>query len=232
MSLHTSQRHPFPFRGVKSILIMVACCLLSQGCSDLLKQPFPAKSYFGIDAGSPDSTARIGSTTAPSTHPIGCPGMLVRAVRVSPPYDGLAFVYRTGPAQYSTDYYVNWIASPSSLLTGDLINWLVTTSPLPIVPTGSTVRPDYVLETEVTRLMIDRTDPAKPRANIQARFFLTHPDATGTTVVLDQSDSAEVVAAPDTPAGDAAACGQAYRQLLQRLTATLPTNLRSTPSTQ
>jgi ABC-type uncharacterized transport system auxiliary subunit len=202
-------------------LTLIACCLASQGCGDLLKQPYPAKAYFGIETGNPDSAASSTDSAPAANHPPASPVMLVRAVRVNPPYDGLPLVYQVGPDRYAADYYVNWIADPSALLTGDLTNWLEAADLMSIVATGSAVRPDYILESDVTRLLVDRTDPAKPRAEIAARFFLIRQDSAATTLIFEYADSVEMPAQHDTPDDYAAAYGQAYRKLLEQLTAGL-----------
>jgi hypothetical protein len=209
---------------------------LAGGCGDLLKQPYPAKAFFGIEPGVPDvSAVAPAPSTAPASYinpdanvvatarPTGGGVMLVRPVRMAPPYDGLAFVYRDGPATYTSDYYANFIAQPSALLTGGLTDWLDRAGPLPVVATGSALRPDLVLDGAVTRLVVDRTDRARPKAVLTARFFLTRETASGTVVVSDTSYAAEVPATPDTPAGYADAWGRAWRQVLQRLTEDLQT---------
>ena len=208
--------------------------LVAGGCGDLLKQPYPAKAFFGIEAGTPD-VAAVASAMPPSSggyinrdasvvatsRPTGGGVMLVRPVRVAPPYDGLAFVYRDGPARYTSDYYANFIAPPSALLTGGLTDWLDRAGPLPVVATGSAVRPDLVLDGEVTQLVIDRTDRARPKAVLVARFFLTRETGNGSPVVSDTAYSAAVVVSPDAPAGYADGWGRAWRQVLQRLAADL-----------
>ena len=98
----------------------------------------------------------------------------VRALRVSPPYDSLLFVYRTGPSQFDTDYYNNFIAPPASLLTGDLIDWLSRSAPMIVSDTSSDLQPNAVLEGNITRLYIDSSSsPAK--AVIAARLTAWPP---------------------------------------------------------
>lgn len=214
---------------VPNLLVATVATMLPLvfGCSDLLKQPYPGKSYFGIDPGSPDTSSlrspfdTKGSVNAnlsvfSTTRPTAAGAMLVR-LRVIPPYDGRAFIYRDGPAKYDSDYYANWIAQPSALLTGGLTDWLDRAGPLPVVTNGSTVRADLVLEGEVTRLLIDRLDRARPRAVLAVRFFLSRQTSAGTTVLSDTSYATEVPVSADNPAGYAASYGQAYRQVLQRL---------------
>ena len=90
-----------------------------------------------------------------------------------------------GRAQYTTDYYVNFVASPSDLLTGGLTDWLERAGPVPVVSTGATVRADLVLDGSVTKLVIDRTDRMRPQAVITARFFVTRDTGGGSPIVSD-----------------------------------------------
>jgi cholesterol transport system auxiliary component len=206
--------------------------LAASGCGDLLKQPYPPKALFGLEPGTPDVSAvpAAPSPTAPgyinrnayvvaTSRPAGTGSvMLVRPVRVSPPYDGQAFTYRDGPSGYTSDYYSNWVAAPSALLSGSLTDWLDRAGPVPVVAPGSSLRPDLVLDGEVTKLLVDRTDRARPKAVLVARFFLVRETGSSTTVLSDTSYSAAVPVTSDTPAGYADAWGRAWRQVLQRLT--------------
>ncbi len=199
------------------------------GCADALKQPYPTKGLFGIEPGTPDVSATPSPPAATggyinpdaavvaTARPTGNGLMLVRPVRVSPPYDGLEFTYRDGPSQYTSDYYSNFVAPPSALLTGGLTEWLDRAGPVPVIATGATARADYVLDAQVGQLVIDRTDRARPRAVIAARFFVTRESGTGTAVLSDTSYTAAVPVTTDDPAGYAEAWGRAYRQVLQRL---------------
>jgi hypothetical protein len=213
-------------------LVAALLPLAAVGCGDLLKQPYPAKAYFGIEPGTPDvAAAAVATNGAPTsyvnrdagvtatTRPTAGRVMLVRPLRVIPPYDGLAFVYHDGPAAYTTDYYTNFIAPPSSLLTAGLTDWLDRAGPVPVVATGSVVRPDLVLDGEVTKLVIDRTDHARPKAVVSARFFLTRDTGgSGTPIVSDTTYTVAVPVTPDTNAGYAEGWGRAWRQVLERLT--------------
>ena len=223
-------------RPARRTVPLLAALLLASGCGDLFKQPYPAKALFGIEPGTPEVSAapappmvnpsgyiNRNADVVATARPAGGDVMLVRTVRLSPPYDGLAFVYRDGSAAYTSDYYNNFVAAPAALLTGGLTDWLDRAGPAPVVATGSSIRPTLVLDGEVTRLLIDRTDKARPKAVLAARFFLTRDAGSGTAVVSDTSYTAEVPATPDTPAGYADAWGRAWRQVLQRLAEDLRT---------
>ena len=196
---------------VSSLLLVVGPI----GCSELFKQPAPAKDLFSIEPGLPDASLRALPSTANATEPV----LQVRSVRVSAPFDGAAFVYETAPSQYTLDYYNNFVASPSALLTESLLEWLEKAGPVRTVGAGTSVRSNLMLECEVTKLLIDFSDRAKPHAVIAARFLL-YSNRTGAAVVL--LDSSYEVSKPltlNSPAGYSSAWGMALRGILQKLEA-------------
>jgi ABC-type uncharacterized transport system auxiliary subunit len=208
-------RHPRWFTAT-----LFACMLTvvgPMGCSSLLQQPAPAKGLFDVDPGPPDT---LPGAPPPTTRPAG-PMLQVRSATVSPPFDGTAFVYRTGPSQFSLDYYNNFVASPSALLTGSIVNWLDKAGPLPAVGAGTSLRTDLLLEPDVTRLLIDFSDPAKPQALIAVRCFLVRDRPGGTFVLMDRDYQVSAPVTANTPAGYAAAWGLALREFLQKLEADL-----------
>jgi len=148
------------------------------------------------------------------------PVLRVRTLRVSPPYDGVAFVYRIGPSQFDTDYYNNFIAPPASLLTGSLIQWLARSAPMTVCDTSSDMRSDLTLEGNITALYIDSTTPS-PEAMVAARFFLTRDRHGAVELVWEKSYEESAAVSTRSPAAFASAWGQAYRKLLVRLSADL-----------
>ena len=184
------------------------------GCGDLLKQPAPAKALFSIEPGAPDAAASPG----PATAAVAIERVLqVRPLRVSPPFDGVSFVYQTAPSQFAFDYYNNFVASPSALLTNGLMGWLEKSGPLRVVGAGSSIQSDLVLECEVNKLLIDFSDPTNPQAVIDARFLLYSDRTTKAAVLLDRS---YVISRPllhNSPAGYSSAWGIAFREILKKL---------------
>jgi len=193
------------------------------GCSDLLKQPAQAKTLFSIEPGQPDASLLAPPTSAIATGTV----LQVRPVRISPPFDGVEFVYQTAPSQFSLDYYNNFVASPSALFSEALLAWLEKAGPLPTVGAGTSVRSDLMLECEINKLLIDFTDRTKPHAVIAARFLL-YSNRTGTALVL--LDGSYEVSKPITlnsPAGYSSAWGMAFREILQKLDVNIRHSLSS-----
>jgi uncharacterized lipoprotein YmbA len=206
---------PPRFSPISPLILLCSALVIAGpiGCSDLLKQPAQAKALFSIEPGLPDASQSAPPTSAITTGPV----LQVRPVRVSPPFDGVAFVYQNAPSQYALDYYNNFVASPSALLSGALLGWLEKAGPLPTVGAGTSVRSDLMLECEVTKLLIDFSDRANPHAVIVARFFL-YSNRSGTTLVLlDRSYEVSKPLILNSPAGYSSAWGMAFREILQKL---------------
>ncbi len=209
-------------------LAAVTVCLA--GCGDLLKQPYPAKALFGIEPGMPDVSVAM----TPPARPDGYINRDASVVGTTPargrqrhagatgadwPPRTTAWRSSTATGRRSTrrTTTANFIAPPAALLTGGLTDWLDRAGPAPVVLAGSAVRPDLVLDAEVTKLLIDRSDRLRPKATISARFFLTRDAGNGSPIVSDTAYTVDVPVSPDTPAGYADGWGRAWRQVLERL---------------
>jgi len=192
------------------VCFSVFLCICASGCAGMLKQAPVAKSYFAIDPGAPEPNT-------PTSRPSG-KVLLVRTLRVSPPYDGLLFVYRIGPSQFDADYYNNFIAPPAALLTGAMIRWLSRDSGMTVCDPSSELQSDLILEGNVTDLYIDSTQAAAPRAVVGGRFFLTRQRAGSVELIMERRYEETAPVVTRSAAGFASAWGQAYRRLLADLT--------------
>jgi ABC-type uncharacterized transport system auxiliary subunit len=202
----------------KHLSFAASLLLLVSGCADLLKQPYPAKDYFGIEPGVPNIKRH-----QPSTQTADNNLMVVHTVRVTAPYNGVELIYKVGPSHFTADYYSNWIAEPSALLTAGLSQWLDDFGPLTVVPAGSSARPEWILDCDVTRLQIDKTGSGQPRAVIAAHMFLIHQSGPNMNIVADVAYQEQSQASAEKPEAYAEAFGKAYRQILIKFSSDLKT---------
>jgi cholesterol transport system auxiliary component len=210
----TQTQHSLERNGI-AMAVALALCLGGAGCAGLLKQAPVAKAYFAIDPGQPEPARPAGAqASSQATRQV----LRVRALRVSPPYDAVPFVYRTGPAQFDTDYYNNFIAPPASLLTGSLIQWLARALPMTICDTSSNLPADLTLEGNMTGLYIDSTT-TPPKAVVAGRFFLTRDHNGDVQLLFQKAYEASVPVRARSPAGFVGAWGEAYHRVLVQLTA-------------
>lgn len=195
---------------------MTLClCMGVSGCAGFMKQPPVAKGYYAIDPGQPEGSSVTSAKTTTQPDP---QVLRVRTLRVSPPHDGVAFIYRIGPSQFDTDYYHNFVAPPAALLTGTLVQWLARAGPMTACDTSSDLRANLTLEGNITSLYIDSTT-TPPKAVVAGRFFLTRDRNGDVQLLFDKPYEAAVPVPARSPPAFAAAWGQAYRQVLVQLTA-------------
>ena len=163
------RRHIVPPR-IAVLLIVAASLAGAGGCAGALSKPYPAKSLHALEVGPPPEA---GALAAPSAAVLR-----VDRVRVAAPYDATTFVYKVGPTRFESDYYNGFIAEPGRLLTEQLSDWMCGSKVFACaVGGGSGAAYQLALETNVTALYGDYSEKDKPRAVVEARFFLI--DQTG-----------------------------------------------------
>jgi len=158
----------------RRVLLLGLCALLLAalgGCMGGLKHPPVEKRHF-------DLQVKRGEAKPPRA---GGPTLAVRRVMVSPRYDGREMVYRTGPTDFSSDFYNLYFVSPSQMLGQDLRQWLAQSGVFGhVLDSATLVRPDLTLETNAAVFCGDYS--MKPgKAVVEMQFLL-----------LDERD-------PDTP---------------------------------
>jgi uncharacterized lipoprotein YmbA len=175
-----------------------------------MSQPFPDKDFFALEPGRPQS---------PAAQPIA-EVLRVRGLRVSEPFDGVMFVYKTGPAKYKTDYYNGFIASPEQLLSSELVRWLSESHAfIAVLDSAGEGNSRYLLDGVVTELYGDYTNPVSPKAVMAAKFLLLDDSGASTLVISQKTYRKEAPLEAKTPTALAAGLGAAFRQILIDLTA-------------
>jgi len=201
----TNQRDAVP------LACIVLLCGALAGC-EAMSQPFPEKDFYAVEVGVPPAPAAKQNIAA----------VRVRRLRIAQPYDGRAFVYRTGPSKFRTDYYHGFITSPDHLLTGELVDWLAGSQLFAaVMDSGGEGEHQYVLDGSVSELCGDYADVNSPKAVVAARFFLLDDSGADTRVVFQKAYRKEAALDGQTPEAMAAGLGAAYREMLAGLTADL-----------
>lgn len=112
----------------------------------------------------------------------------VRQFSISSRFDGREFVYRIGDAAYESDFYNEFLASPTSMLTEEVRQWLGASGVFAhAVDTGSGVPAAYVLEGNVPRLYGDYADRTAPRAVLEIQFFLIDERSGANEIVFHKA---------------------------------------------
>ena len=100
-------------------------------------------------------------------------------------FDGKGLVYRTGQFEYESDYYNEFLISPSAMVTEKTRNWLSGSGLFKrVLDVGSQIDPTHILEGNITALYGDFRDKSSPEAAIEMRVFLLKTQANGETVLV------------------------------------------------
>lgn len=192
-------------RGVLALLLIgVAGCNLSK--------PYPDKAFFAIDAGQP----------ARAAHPISPLTLRIYSILVARPYDVRAFVYKTGASRFETDYYNGFIAAPSELLTGTLVDWMKRAGLFAVVvDSDSRMADQFVLEGNVREMYGDYSDRRNPQAVMTAAFFLIDDRPVDGRVIFQKTYHVSAPVGAKGPEALSAALNAAWRNILTDLTADL-----------
>jgi cholesterol transport system auxiliary component len=164
--------------------------LLAAGCvGSALKRPPVEKRYYDLEV-------RRSGTQAPRA---GAPLLGVRRVQVSPRYEGRELVYRTGPADFASDYYNLFFVSPAQMLTQDLRQWLDRSGLFArVVDAGSLARPDLTLEANVAVFCGDYAE--KPgKAVVEMQFLLLDEHSPDMAMLFSRDYRRETALAGSEP---------------------------------
>ena len=149
------------------VLKVLVCLILVSGCSS--RQTYDKKHYILKAVRHGDSIqTEIGSI------------LEVRRFTIDSAFAGKGLVYRTGEFEYESDFYNEFLVSPTAMITDKTRNWLAESGLFGTVPdVGSLVDPTHVIEGNITALYGDFRDRSSPKAVMETRFFLLKVKATG-----------------------------------------------------
>ena len=180
------------------------------GCG--MSKPYPEKSLYAISVSQPAE-----KDPAPSKHIVR-----INSVRMSRPYEGAAFVYKTGESKFTTDYYSGFITPPGSMLTGELYSWMSNSGLFAsVVSTSNAADYDMALATEVTSLYGDYSQGKTGQATIEARFFLIDATGGGARIVFQKTYREVEPLSAETPDALVKGWNVAYQRMLTSLSADL-----------
>ena len=148
----------------------------------------------------------------------------VRRFRVSPQYEGKGFVYRKGALDFETDFYNEFFAPPSTMLTEEVREWLAGSGLFHhVVDTSSTVETLYTLEGELTALYGDYREKKAPKAVLKIQFSLIRDVSDRPEMVFQRQYHEQIPLKADTPQ----ALVEAWNEGFQRILAAFENDLRA-----
>jgi ABC-type uncharacterized transport system auxiliary subunit len=103
------------------------------------------------------------------------PGALrVGNVNVAAPFRGKPFVYRMSDLRFETDFYVEFLVPPASMLTEQTARALERAKPFArISGPGATADAEWVLDGFVSALYADAREAGKPAAELAITYYVT-----------------------------------------------------------
>ena len=190
------------------MLALLALCAACVG----IEKSYPDKRYFVLEASANPSLA----------NPAGNETLEVSNIRISPRYADRSFVYRTSEAGYESDFYNQFLVSPSSLITEEVRKALTGSQIFKYVisPTNQ-LQPSYVLEGTVNALYGDFRNPNSPRAVLEMEFFLTSEIPGNPGILMQRRYAKSLPLTGRTPEALIKGWNQALEEILTSLVADL-----------
>jgi cholesterol transport system auxiliary component len=148
------------FKDYSSVLFLLSA-LTFGGC--LSKPPMNEQTFaFSVPTSSDTSEAASGRVLG------------IKTLQVAPPFDGRAFVYRTGEFSYERDSYAGFLGLPTEVLTGPVTELLRGDGCFSaVVKMGSAARPNTLVEINVNELYGDIRKTDSPAAILSMQVILT-----------------------------------------------------------
>jgi len=142
------------------VVALLALCAACVG----IEKSYPDKRYFVLEA----------TANPSSSNPTGNETLEVSNIRISPRYADRSFIYRISEAGYESDFYNQFLVSPSSLITEEVRKALTGSQVFRyVISATNQSQPSYLLEGTVNALYGDFRNVDAPRAVLEMEFFLT-----------------------------------------------------------
>jgi hypothetical protein len=142
---------------------MLAATIFFSACVSF-ERSYPDRRYFVLE---------LPRENVPD-NPAGRGVLQLAAVRVSPRYADRNFVYRRSDTRFESDYYNQFLISPSALLTEEIRGALERAGIFRyVVGPTQPLTPTHVLDSAVNVLYGDFRELEAPRAVIEIEFFLS-----------------------------------------------------------
>ncbi len=183
-------------------LHFAAVCLLT-GC---LARPHLDQRTFNFDPPPPPAP-----TMAPGSRVLG-----IRSLQVAAPFEGRAFVYRTGESSYDRDPYAEFMVSPAEGLIAPIRSWWRAAGEFrDVAEAGSALKPDTLVEIQVGQLYGDCRQLENPTAVLAMRFvFFDATNGVPGKAVLHREYSRRIPLKARTASALMEAWNQALAQIL------------------
>jgi cholesterol transport system auxiliary component len=195
-------------RSRKFALTPFFAVLALAGCS-AISRPSPVRQTFLLDPPAPPAVAH----SQPGTLRVG-------TVNIAAPFRGKTFVYRVSDLRFDTDYYVEFLVPPATMLTEQTTRALDHAKPFARVAgpgAGAAADAEWVLDGFATALYADTREAAKPAAELDITYYLTPTAGSQETPVWTREYRQHVPMRDATPVAYAEALNKAFGEIVSEL---------------
>jgi len=195
-------------RSRKFALTPFFAVLALAGCS-AISRPSPVRQTFLLDPPAPPAVAH----SQPGTLRVG-------TVNIAAPFRGKTFVYRVSDLRFDTDYYVEFLVPPATMLTEQTTRALDHAKPFARVAgpgAGAAADAEWVLDGFATALYADTREAAKPAAELDIMYYLTPTAGSQETPVWTREYRQHVPMRDATPVAYAEALNKAFGEIVSEL---------------
>ena len=193
-------------RKLHLLWLVAVALVLVPGCS--LKQAYPAKSTFALEAIRGGTTARASSAVV----------LRVRPFTAVAPFDERVFRSRVGDVRFEADFYNEFVFSPRTLIGDQTRLWMQSAGLFAaVLEPASKAEATHSLEGSVTALYADLRDAAAPKAVMEIHLLLLKDSSASPEIVLDKTYRQAVPLENRQPATLAAGWSKGLAQILTAL---------------
>jgi hypothetical protein len=174
------------------LVVAAGCSFFPVDLKDLSRDA-PIRQRYLFDVPLPEVSQDAGKSTAV---------LLLEQARAASPFNGRPFVYRTGSAEHTADYYHEFLTAPAEQISQITHSWLRTTRQFAhVIDSDSPLLASHLLAIELTDLRGDYRVAEHAVATLALRIVLTNVATdTQTAQVLLEKDYRAELAIPDATA--------------------------------
>lgn len=187
-------------------VVLLAFALTLSGC--LSRAPMHVQTFaFGVPE------------MAVTNAPVGGRVLRIKSLQVDPLFNGRSLVYRTGEFSYSRDPYAGFLGSPSEVLLAPIAELLRNDGCFSaVVNAGSAVKPDTLVEINVSQLYGDIRKPGNPSAVLAMQItFLDATNGMPGKAIFQKNYSQTVPMKSATPDALMEAWNQALKEIFDEM---------------
>jgi ABC-type uncharacterized transport system auxiliary subunit len=189
-----------------SWLAPLLACALFAGCTTFAREA-PIRQTFLLETPMPPVVAR----PQPGTLRVG-------TINVAAPFRGKTFVHRVSEFRFETDYYVEFLVAPATMLTEQTTRALDHAKPFAgVVAAGSGMDAAWTLDGFASALYADFREPATPAAELDIAYYLVPTAEYQQTPVWTRQYHQRVAMRDASAAAYAEALNKAFAQIVADL---------------